>query len=243
MDNYNVWRLIPLLSASGNLQMGIDKWLLKKHEMGEHPPTLRFYTWSPSAISLGYHQKQYPQFWDDLTWQGDKIDLVRRPSGGRAVLHQGDLCYAVIASRMGKSRMEAYTHICEFLITGWRSLGFELHYGEAGRGYIHHPNCFTTATNADLILPQGHKLIGSAQLRRGKAVLQHGSIILQPNRELYQQVFGFDRFIDNSIHINLDQDMIIDALIKAACDCFNIQLEVKPLTVSEWEEISLLIDN
>ncbi|MBD2137071.1 lipoate--protein ligase family protein [Anabaena sp. FACHB-1237] len=244
MYNQNVWRLIPLLPACGNIQMAIDKWLLKQHECANHPPTLRFYTWSPSAISLGYHQKQYPQFWHDLIWQGDKLDVVRRPSGGRAVLHQGDLCYAVIASSMGKSRMQAYTRICQFLITGWRSLGFDLNYGQAGRGYIHNPNCFGTATGADLILPDGRKFIGSAQLRRGEAILQHGSIPIAQDANLYNMVFGFDSFIhkQNTTNLfqNLSQQNIIDTLITAACECFHIKMEVKPLTEDEWTEISVL---
>ena len=87
----SVWRLIPLLSASGRVQMAIDKWLLEKHLAGKNPPTLRFYTWVPAAISLGYHQQRWPDFWQQLSWEGKPLELVRRPSGGRAVLHQGDL--------------------------------------------------------------------------------------------------------------------------------------------------------
>ena len=147
-----MWRLIPLLEAPGNVQMAIDRWLLEQHQQKNHPPTLRFYTWSPPAISLGYHQRQYPEYWEYLTWQGEKLDLVRRPSGGRAVLHQGDLTYAVVTSGLTGSRLQMYEKICEFLIQGWRSLGVELHYGTEGRGYIHNPNCFATATSADLVL-------------------------------------------------------------------------------------------
>ena len=57
----SVWRLIPLLSASGSVQMAIDQWLLEQHLAGKHPPTLRFYTWQPTAISLGYHQRRWPE--------------------------------------------------------------------------------------------------------------------------------------------------------------------------------------
>ncbi len=192
--NTKVWRLIPLLEAAGTVQMAIDSWLLEQHQSGKHPPTLRFYTWSPAAISLGYHQHQYPEYWQNLTWQGKKLDLVRRPSGGRAVLHQGDLTYAVVTSALTGNRLEAYQKICEFLIQGWRSLGVELQYGTAGRGYIHNPNCFGTATSADLVLTDGSKLIGSAQLRRGKTILQHGSIRLQPDAKLFAEVFGAESF-------------------------------------------------
>ncbi|MEA5625966.1 biotin/lipoate A/B protein ligase family protein [Nostoc sp. UHCC 0251] len=217
--------------------MAIDRWLLEQHYSGKHPPTLRFYTWSPPAISLGYHQRQYPEYWQHLTWQGQKLDLVRRPSGGRAVLHQGDLTYAVVTSGLTGNRLQVYEKICEFLIQGWRSLGVELHYGMAGRGYIHNPNCFGTATSADLVLPDGGKLIGSAQLRRSGAILQHGSIRLQPDAELFAQVFGAESFTTVQLSQNLNIEKIIAALITAASDCFDMQIELQPLSQSEWEEI------
>ncbi|WP_414542258.1 biotin/lipoate A/B protein ligase family protein [Nostoc sp. CCY0012] len=232
-----VWRLIPLLDAAGDVQMAIDRWLLEQHQSGQHPPTLRFYTWSPPAISLGYHQRQYPEFWTNLLWRGQKLDLVRRPTGGRAVLHQGDLTYAVITSGISGSRLEIYAKICEFLIQGWRSLGVELGYGTTGRGYIHNPNCFGTATGADLVLSDGTKLIGSAQLRRGEVILQHGSIRLEPDIELFSQVFGEASATSVQLPVNLDLDQIMNALTNAACDCFAMQINVQPLSQSEWEEV------
>ncbi|WP_392532121.1 biotin/lipoate A/B protein ligase family protein [Nostoc sp. C117] len=237
MHNKPVWRLIPLLEAPGKVQMAIDRWLLEQHQQRNHPPTLRFYTWSPPAISLGYHQRQYPEYWQDLIWQGEKLDLVRRPSGGRAVLHQGDLTYAVVTSGLTGSRLQMYEKICQFLIQGWRSLGVELHYGTEGRGYIHNPNCFGTATSADLVLPDGVKLIGSAQLRRSGAILQHGSIRLQPDVQLYAQIFGAESFTNVQLPQNLTIEKIIAALVTAASDCFDMQIEVKPLSPFEWEVI------
>jgi lipoate---protein ligase len=234
MHNKQVWRLIPLLEASGSVQMAIDRWLLQQHQSGNHPPTLRFYTWSPPAISLGYHQRQYPEAWQNLTWKGQKIDLVRRPTGGRAVLHQGDLTYAVVTSGLVGNPLQAYQTICEFLIAGWRALGVELEYGTAGRGYIHNPNCFGTATGADLILSDGIKLIGSAQLRRGGAILQHGSMRLQPDAELFAQVFGAESL---TVQLSLGVDKIMAALITAAQDCFDMQIGVQPLSPSEWDGI------
>lgn len=186
----NIWRLIPLIDAPGAVQMAIDAWLLEQHLEGKMPSVLRFYTWSPAAISLGYHQRSWPEHWQHLTWQGQPIELVRRPTGGRAVLHQGDLTYAVITSNLPGSRMEVYRYLCQFLITGLRSHNLSLQFGEAGRGYIHNPDCFGTATAADLVLPTGEKLIGSAQLRRRQGILQHGSIRVQQDVGLLEEVFG-----------------------------------------------------
>lgn len=237
MPSKQVWRLIPLLEAAGNVQMAIDSWLLEQHQSGKHPPTLRFYIWSPPAISLGYHQRQYPEYWQHLTWQGEKLALVRRPTGGRAVLHQGDLTYALVTSGFMGSRLQVYEKICEFLIQGWRSLGVELQYGTEGRGYIHNPNCFGTATSADLVLSDGAKLIGSAQLRRGGAILQHGSMRLQPNAELFAQVFGGESFTSVELPQSLNIEKIIAALVAAAIHCFDMQIELQPLSPSEWQAI------
>ncbi|MFM7408085.1 MAG: biotin/lipoate A/B protein ligase family protein [Cuspidothrix sp.] len=232
-----VWRLIPTLMASGDVQMAIDSWLLTQHELGKHPSTLRFYTWSPPAISLGYHQRQYPEFWQNLTCNGEKLDLVRRPTGGRAVLHQGDLTYTVVTSGLRGNHLDVYAKICEFLIQGWRSLGVDLSYGQAGRGYIHNPNCFGTATGADLVLGGGYKLIGSAQLRRGDAVLQHGSMRLNPDADLFTKVFNQEFFDTGKLPPNINQETIINALLESACNCFGIEIQIEPLSPEEWKEI------
>ena len=236
-----VWRLIPLLEAPGQVQMAIDGWLLNQHQQGLHPPALRFYTWSPPAISLGYHQRQYPASWHHLTWQGAPVALVRRPTGGRAVLHQGDLTYAVVTSGFSGRRLQVYEKICEFLIQGWRSLGLELHYGSAGRGYIHNPNCFSTATGADLVLADGTKLIGSAQLRRGNTILQHGSMRLEPEAGLFTQVFG--EAAPSPVDIPVAQrgealiQTVVDAMTEAATHCFGVQLVTQPFSETEWQAI------
>jgi lipoate-protein ligase A len=223
------WRLIPLLDAPGQVQMAIDHWLLEQHRQGLHPPTLRFYTWSPVAISLGYHQHRYPEFWQGLTWQGKPIELVRRPSGGRAVLHQGDLTYAVIGSGFASNRTRAYEEICQVLIEGMRSLNIPLYYGQAGRSYRHNPNCFGTATVADLITEEGIKLIGSAQLRRDNAVLQHGSIRLAPDPQLFQQVFE-----EAVMPFQLPPPpAIMHALVKAAAQQFQAEFVVQALRPEE----------
>jgi lipoate-protein ligase A len=228
-------RLIPLIQASGWVQMAIDTWLLEQHRLGLHPPTLRFYTWSPVAISLGYHQQRYPEFWQHLTWNNEPIEVVRRPSGGRAVLHQGDLTYAMILSGLPENRMQAYQTICEFLIQGWKQLGVELQYGQAGRGYIHNPNCFGTATAADLVTSDGAKLIGSAQLRRNGAILQHGSIRLEPDVELFQKVFGDEPLSLPKFNISIYT--VMNALVNAAAHCFDVEFDVQPLTEKELELI------
>ena len=183
------WRFIPEVMAPGSTQMATDAWLLDQLIMGQQPPTLRFYRWQPVALSLGYHQNQWPSHWRSLRWREQAIELVRRPSGGRAVLHQGDLTYAVTMP-LQKSRQDLYRQICDALIAAWKRLGVSLDYGTARRRYHTQASCFALATAADLVTPTGYKLVGSAQWRRDGNLLQHGSIRLWPDAALYTQVFG-----------------------------------------------------
>ena len=233
-----IWRLIPPIETTGAIQMSIDRWLLDQHSLGKIPPTLRFYTWSHPTISLGYHQRHYPEHWRSLVWQGAAVDVVKRPTGGRGVLHQGDLTYALIGSGFVGKRVEVYQQICQFLIDGWRSIGIDLDYGKASTGYIHNPNCFGTATSADLVCADGYKLIGSAQLIESGAVLQHGSMRLNPDLELFHQVFGETLPLLPSTISQLAHAQIIDALTNAAQAYFQVELEVQPLSDREWLQIT-----
>jgi lipoate---protein ligase len=217
------------------LHMQIDRWLLQEHLAGRQPPILRFYHWSPAAISLGYHQRRYPQDWDNLVHRDRAVDLVRRPSGGRAVLHQGDLTYALITSNQNLTRPELYQHLCKFLILGWQRLGVELVYGDRGRDYRSQANCFATATGADLVTPEGYKLVGSAQLRKDSTTLQHGSMRLQPDRELWLRVFN-EAPMDSPV-AHLEPTVIADTLVAAATDALGIHWQVQPLTPEELSAI------
>lgn len=226
----------PLQTGTGAEQMAIDSWLLDQHVKGLQPPSLRFYTWRSPTLSLGYHQCQFPEAWNTLHWQNQPIDLVRRPTGGRAVLHQGDLTYALITSGFKGSRRDVYRQLCQFLIEGWRSLGVTLTFGEAGRGYIHNPNCFSTATAADLVMADGYKLIGSAQVYREGCVLQHGSMRLQPNSELFERVFGeaiAPPNLPKALRMAAGHDAIALALQTAASQQFETSFEMRSLTPTE----------
>ncbi len=232
------WRLIPLYEGTGVEQMAVDSWLLDQHVKGLQPPSLRFYTWRSPTLSLGYHQRQFPEFWKTLRWQSQPVNLVRRPTGGRAVLHQGDLTYALVTSDFTGSRREVYQQLCQFLIEGWRSLGVDLTFGSAGRGYSHNPNCFGTATAADLVMRAGYKLIGSAQVYRDGCVLQHGSMRLHPDSELFTKVFG-EKITPPTLpkHVQADGvEAIASILTEAASTTFNTRFQSQPLTPTERQK-------
>lgn len=232
------WRLIAPFEASGVLQMAIDEWLLEQHRLGNGLPCLRFYTWSPIAISLGYHQRHYPEHWRTMRWQGQSIDLVRRPSGGRAVLHQGDLTYSLITSGYHGRRRDIYAELCHFLLEGWQSLGVSLHLGADQRSYQRSANCFGTATAADLIMDTGYKMIGSAQLYRDGCILQHGSIRLAPDPDLTAAVFGTP-IIPPDILRTIEPAAVIAALTAAAQQSFDISLQLQPLSPQEQQQAIL----
>lgn len=220
--------------------MAIDEWLLEQHQSGQIPPVLRFYSWSRPTLSLGYHQKTWPPHWEHLVWQSRPLDLVRRPSGGRAVLHQGDLTYALIVSGLSGKRTQVYQFLCQFLIEGWRSLDISLQFGQAERGYIHNPNCFGTATAADLVTSDGSKLIGSAQLKRDRTILQHGSMRLTPNPDLFAQVFQVPINLSSKVQHSLSSipaEKVVEALSQAACEIFQVSLVPYELTSADWDAI------
>jgi lipoate-protein ligase A len=237
----STWRFVPMIQASGGVQMAIDAWLFNQCEEGQHPPTLRFYTWWPHALSLGHLQKQWPAKWHNLTYQGQELELVRRPTGGRAVLHQGDLTYALITSASTEKSWGVYENICNFLIQGWKTLGIELHYGSAGRGYIHNPSCFNTATAADLVTADGSKFIGSAQRKGRKTILQHGSMILSTDKDLFQEIFEQSAPWKTSFCNRQEQNdwiiKIVDTLTETAKQYFGIELVTQPFTDKEWQDI------
>jgi lipoate---protein ligase len=232
-----IGRLIPCFTAPGELQMQIDRWLLQEYLAHRQPPTLRFYQWSPAAISLGYHQRRYPESWQSLSYEGQPIDLVRRPTGGRAVLHQGELTYSIVTGGISGSKLAAYQQLCEFLIQGWRSLGVELTYGAKGKEYRDQADCFATATGADLVLADGYKFIGSAQLIRDGALLQHGSMRLRPNLDLFKTVFGVTTAAPPAEIQTHSINKITAAITAAAAEVLNINWQVQPLSGAELDEI------
>ncbi len=243
LSSITPWRLIPYLDLAGSYQMAIDTWLLDYYVPQSGRSVLRFYGWSPIAISLGYFQTQIPDHWQGLCWQGQGLDLVRRPSGGRAVLHQGSLTYGVIMPRREIPRRQLYTHVCQFLLQGWRSLGIELTFGHAGRGYIHNDSCFNTATSADLVAIDGSKLIGSAQRKTQNAVLQHGSMLLNGDRQLYETIFAQPVPWSQGLSEGSRPQSLTDILVtltQAAEACFQAEMSLEPLTSQEWRQIKTL---
>jgi lipoate-protein ligase A len=196
-----MWRLIRYENFDGATNMAIDEAILESHIQGDTPPTLRFYGFKPEAISLGYAQKLDDALSKRL--KQSKYALVRRPTGGRAVLHAGDLTYSFVGSSvdadtaggidrqtkgfLDQSVSRAYKQICAGLIEGLQVLGINSDLGASHVNYRDVHDCFLAATGADLQV-NGLKLVGSAQLRRRHGVLQHGSILLDQEQEIMANI-------------------------------------------------------
>ncbi len=188
-------RWIAPCCLEGAWQMAIDAWLLQPQATNPAAaagpaPAFRLYRWSRPTLSLGWHQRRLEPHWCDLARQG-RLALVRRPSGGRAVLHGGDPTYALVWPRPQGTRAEVYGRALTWLVEAFAALGQPLQSGRQAAS-LQRSSCFATSTAADLVHANGAKRVGSAQLWRGGHLLQHGSIQLDPSPALWRAVFGDD---------------------------------------------------
>ena len=169
------WRLIIDGPLTGKRNMAVDESILINCNKREQP-TLRFYKWDPPCLSLGYFQKTGEI---DLHACAEKgIDVVRRPTGGRAVLHKNELTYSVILplSILPGKLLETYKIISSALTAGLQKLGIKARLTPARKQLpTSSAACFDVSSSYEINW-EGKKLIGSAQTRRDSALLQHGSI-------------------------------------------------------------------
>lgn len=161
--------------------MAMDEALLDWHSQGLIPPVLRFYGWNPPGLSVGYFQKTKGKI-DVARAHELGYELVRRQTGGRAVLHDDELTYSVIVNEdhhsMPKSVTEAYRVISQGLLEGFRNMGlkakFSLPEGQT-IGKTNSAVCFDESSWYELII-EDRKAAGSAQTRQKGVILQHGSV-------------------------------------------------------------------
>jgi lipoate-protein ligase A len=174
--------------------MAVDEAILETAGCGKSLPTLRLYDWQPACLSLGYAQSYKDVDVERLKANG--WDVVRRATGGRAILHTDELTYSVTAPpdepRVVGSVLESYSRLAGALIVAVRSLGLPVEMKEyaspsgAGKG----PVCFEVPSAYEIVVG-GKKLIGSAQARKKEGVLQHGTFPLYGNLTRITQALVF----------------------------------------------------
>ena len=169
--------------------------------------TLRFYYWTGDWLSIGYHQKEIPPHWKKLL-SNREINIVRRPSGGGAVLHSGGITYALTFKKIYYKNL-SYEMVNNWLIKSFKELGLDLQNGNLRKSPIT-SNCFGTSLTSDLVDQDGFKRIGSAQYRKKGAFLQHGEIQTNPSRDLWFKLFKEEA--PPKVNLKLTNDEIVQHL-------------------------------
>jgi lipoyl(octanoyl) transferase len=177
----DTWRLLITPPAHGAWNMALDEAILEHIGRGESVPTLRLYAWDPPCLSLGHAQP----FADvDMTRLMDRSwEVVRRLTGGRAILHTDEITYSVIAPadepRVAGTVLESYNRLAQALLLAVKELELpvEMKEGRVENNSMPNPVCFEVPSTYEITV-NGKKLIGSAQARKKEGVLQHGSLPL-----------------------------------------------------------------
>ncbi|KJE30383.1 biotin/lipoate A/B ligase family protein [Bacillus licheniformis] len=256
------WRFIDSGRRDPAFNMALDEALLFWHSENKIPPTIRFYGWNPPTLSVGYFQNIEKEINLDAV-KKHGLGFVRRPTGGRGVLHDQELTYSVIVSEehpeMPKTVTEAYRVISEGILEGFRELELDAYFAiprtEKEKQSLKNPRssvCFDAPSWYELVV-EGRKVAGSAQTRQKGVILQHGSILLDLDEDKLFDLFIYknDRlrermqrnFKQKAVAINeLTKEKVT---IEEASEAFkkgfekglNIHLEPYELTEEETEYV------
>ncbi|MEI4771404.1 biotin/lipoate A/B protein ligase family protein [Psychrobacillus sp. FJAT-51614] len=254
------WYFINSGPCSPSYNMALDEALLDWHSEGLIPPVIRFYEWNPATLSIGYFQSVEKEIdLDAVNRLG--LGFVRRPTGGRGVLHEHELTYSVIVTEsypdMPATVTEAYRVISEGLLLGFQNLGLDAYFSipdtEEKKQNLKKPKsavCFDSPSWYELVV-EGKKVAGSAQTRQKGVILQHGAILLDLDEDKLIQTFKFssDALRDRvkaslskkAVAINkISQNPVtIDECKKAFKKGFEdaLQIELVEFTLSEEQEL------
>lgn len=194
------WYFINSGPCSPSYNMAMDEALLDWHSEGLIPPVIRFYEWTPATLSIGYFQNVEKEI-DMEAVKRLGLGFVRRPTGGRGVLHEHELTYSVIVTEsypgMPATVTEAYRVISEGLLLGFQNLGLDAYFSvphtDEQKDNLKKPKsavCFDAPSWYELVV-EGKKVAGSAQTRQKGVILQHGAILLDLDEDKLIQTFKF----------------------------------------------------
>jgi lipoate-protein ligase A len=176
-----IWQFLDTGYHTGEYNMEFDRLLARQLNEGAIAPTLRFYGWQPYAISIGYHQDINDFDLQKLQQRG--CDIVRRPTGGKAIFHAHEVTYSVVTTLQNHTPREVYRFINECLLEGLRFFGIDatLSDSESDLRTLYKDAsslpCFSSTAKSEIQV-HGKKLVGSAQRKIGTILLQHGSLLL-----------------------------------------------------------------
>lgn len=262
-----IWNFINTGSKNPYYNMAMDEALLNFVSHGEIDPVIRFYTWNPATLSIGYFQRLQKEI--DIDKVKEKgYGLVRRQTGGRGVLHDKELTYSVIVPEshpnMPSTVTEAYKIISQGLLEGFKNLGFETYFAiprsKEERDKLKQPRssvCFDAPSWYELVV-EGRKIAGSAQTRQKGVILQHGSILQDIDIDDLFDMFKFknerlkakmkENFVQKAVAINdiSNQHITLNEMENAFEAGFKkgLNIDFKPLelTKKQLEEVQELED-
>ena len=190
------WRLIHTPPSQGAWNMAVDEAILEFSGKGIVPPTLRLYAWFPACLSLGYAQPLQDVDLEKLHHSG--WEIVRRPTGGRAILHIDELTYSICGpiseQYLSGGVLESYQKLSRALLMALELMGINADSKEnlirLSQDDKNNPVCFEVPSNYEITV-KGKKLIGSAQARKKDGVLQHGSLPLRGDLTRIVHVLNF----------------------------------------------------
>lgn len=202
---------------SGLENMEIDSELLDEAiRLNYKEPIIRFYGWSPACVSLGRNQKDANINIDYC--KKNNIDIVRRVTGGRALLHDDELTYSFVCPinflSGGESIIKSYKKISSAIIKGFKTVGIELQLGGKKKVNTSFEYCMSISTGADLCY-NDKKIIGSAQFRKQNYLLQHGSVLFSYNTELLEKIFNEKPNSDITFMNEINPSMTVEDIERA----------------------------
>ena len=229
------WRYLITEGNTAAKNMAIDRAVLVANSKGKVPPTVRFYTWNPPAISIGYFQSLKEEI-NLAECEKTGVDYVRRITGGGAVFHEQELTYSIVIPEshpeISKNIMDSYGRICGAVIKGLKQLNINSQYAPIND-----------------IISDGKKISGNAQTRKLKTVLQHGTVLLDvdvdkmfsvlqvPNEKIKDKLISDVKQRVTSVKHILGKEISFSdatkAMKKGFEEEFNVELELGSLTDEE----------
>ena len=244
-----IWRLIIDGPVQGAMNMALDRAVLRGVAAGVSVPTLRLYRWEVPTVTLGRFQPVEQVDMSECERRG--FDIVRRPTGGRGVIHDDEFTYSIVAgTRDGvpSGVAASYRHLSGALAEAYALLGVPAQVTARSRGERGSGACYLHATQADLSLGAA-KLSGSAQVWEGAAVLQHGSFVVSRDIDAEADVFRLDErarealgettaTLSGALGRSPSFDEIAQAVVTAAERVFGVVLASGAFTDIEIAEAS-----
>ncbi len=251
-----VWRLLITPPQPGAWNMAIDQAIAELYPTLQRP-TLRLYRWAPPCLSLGVAQRLHRDV-DVAACMARGIDIVRRPTGGRAILHDREVTYAIVTAANDAlvdrgTIARSYLAISEALLAGLRRLGIKPELAPRPA----HPRgksaaCFDEPGQYEIIVG-GRKLVGSAQARMGGVLLQHGSILLHADTRALAAVLRLppslagtaldDHLIamDQALGAAPSYESVVESLVRGFESCWPVRFEPGELTQAEQARAAELV--